>query len=102
MVGTAGEHDTVLSLVVDQNRGNARSGVGDAADMAVIDAIVTQRRAQLLAEGIIAETADHGHRDAARAQARTGNRLIGALATGNGAELAAGDGFAWERHARHA
>ena len=83
------DDDRVAALVVDDDVRGAGWAL-DGAQVVGVDAGVFEGGAQLGAEVVGADRADH--RDRA-ARAGRGDRLVGALAAGDRAELPAGDGL---------
>src|SRR5690606_532319 len=84
------DDDRVAALVVDHDVGEA-ARAGDPAEEGHVDAGVREGVAHLGAEGVLADRAEERHFGA---RAGGGDGLVGALAAGHGAEVAAGHGLA--------
>ena len=89
VVGAGGDGDGVLSVVGDADEGGA--GRFAAGNLVQHDTGVGQGLFQRLGKAVLAQGRQHMGGDAAGA--RRGDRLVGALAPGEGAEIAAQHGF---------
>ena len=83
--------DAVLAARLDQRQGDARASLGVAGNPGGVDTLAFERPQEERREEVFAEPPDHAH---AGAEARSGDRLVAALAADEHAEVRAEDGLA--------
>ncbi|MNE35471.1 hypothetical protein D3C80_1292320 [compost metagenome] len=79
-VGTGDNHDSILAIGIDHDQRDTAGRPFDTGHPLTVDTLMLQGATQLLAIGIGAHAADHRH---PAPQSRSGNGLVGTLASGN-------------------
>ena len=93
-VGAGGDDDGVFAALVDEDDGAASGGAFGDGDVVGLDAMLAQGDEQALSEVVVSDATDEVDGVRRRGDPGGGDGLVGALATGDGEEVLAGEGFA--------